>query len=110
MDPLMGLIRRWKKERDVFRRSDSRDLIELSRTHSRELRTVLGEISEAHVPYELAPEMTGYALGSLKNTLNNVGTRGEPAFRLGDLPFKAGRASPAKILMAARILEARMGD
>ena len=109
MDPIRDLLGRWEVERAAFARSGSSALIELSRTHSRELQDVMNTLSDARVPYADVEVLTGYALGSLKNTLPNVGTRGAPAFRLGDLPFKAGRASPGKIVTASTILRAVEG-
>lgn len=110
MDPLRELLERWSQERVAFARAGSADLICLSETHAQELENVLAQLSEARVPYGAAAELTGYALGSLKNmALENVGTRREPAFRLVDLPFKAGFASAGKALMAANILRAKVG-
>lgn len=110
MDPLRELLERWEQERDVFARAGSDDLIALSQTHARELEDALARLSEARVPYRIAADLTGYALGSLKNMgLENVGSRGDPAFRLIDLPFKAGFAGPGKALLAASILHAKVG-
>lgn len=106
MDPFRELLGKWEREREIFTRSGSGELIRLSETHTQELLDTLSDLSEAKVPYRVAEELTGFALGSLKNTLRNVGTRNSPAFRLGDLPFKAGYASPAKMVAAASILRA----
>jgi hypothetical protein len=105
MDPIHRLFEKWAAERRAFERSGSRELIALSETHERELHEVLSELSEAEVPYRRAEALTGFALGSLKNTVSNVGDRRRPAFRLIDLPFKAGYASPAKVIMARTILQ-----
>jgi hypothetical protein len=107
MDPIREVIERWRGEREVFTRSGSDDLIRLSETHSEELMHAVATLATATVPYNRASELTGYALGSLKNMgLENVGSRSNPAFRLSDLPFKSGKASPAKLLMAASVLRA----
>ena len=107
MDPIREVIERWRDEREVFTRSGSDDLIRLSETHSKELMHAVATLASATVPYNRASELTGYALGSLKNMgLENVGSRSNPAFRLSDLPFKSGKASPAKLLMAASVLRA----
>lgn len=103
-------MQQWRTEREVFARSGSDELIALSETHQQELQEALARLSEATVPYRVADVLTGYALGSLKNMgLPNVGTRSNPAFRLADLPFKAGHASPVKMLMASAILRAKVG-
>lgn len=109
MDPIRKLLDVWSQEREVFARAGSEDLIELSKTHTREIEAALTTLSEATIPYSDAAALTGYALGSLKNMgIANVGTRARPAFRLADLPFKAGHASAGKALMAATILRARV--
>lgn len=104
MDPIQMLYEKWAAERRTYERSGSRELIALSDTHERELREVLAALAEAVVPYRRAEALTGFALGSLKNTVSNVGDRRHPAFRLIDLPFKAGYASPAKVIMARAVL------
>lgn len=100
VDPIERLLASWAAERECYARSNSADLVALSETHEAELLRAIEEIANAPVPYDEAEQLTGWSLGSLKNGLANAGTRSNPAFRLGDLPFKPGRASSAKLLAA----------
>jgi hypothetical protein len=99
-DPILGKAAELEKRADDLHKIDTA-LANLCRLIATELRKLAAEIADYPVPYPLVAEATGYNLGSLQNNkLENVGTRGQGAFRLGDLPFKAGSAGPARQYLA----------
>lgn len=99
-DPILGKAAELEKRADDLNRIDTA-LANLCRLIAEELREMAAAIADYPVPYTLIPETTGYNLGSLQNSkLENIGTRGQGAYRLADLPFKAGRAGPARQYLA----------
>lgn len=105
-DPILTTLAKWEQEAQILetRLRDERGAA-LCRAHIQDLRDALDRIAQYPVPYRDAPRVTGYALGSLKNMrLKNIGGRRSPAFALGDLPFRAGCASPARLIHAYREL------
>lgn len=101
MDEVSRMIERWRNDALAFERVGQRGLVQLTKSHIEDLQELFSGLADTSVPYEHAEELTGYSLGGLKNVLPNRGTRSHAAFRLGDLPFRFGRASDGKILLAA---------
>jgi hypothetical protein len=101
MDAVTRMIEQWRSDARAFERAGQMDLVELTRSHVNDLQKMFETLADTRVPYAHAEELTGYSLGGLKNQLRNIGTRSQPAFRLGDLPFRFGRASDGKFLLAA---------
>jgi hypothetical protein len=106
-EPIVATLEKWELEAQMLAdRLKNIEAAALCRAHIEDLRSTLDSLAQFPVPYRLASELTGFPLGSLKNmrTLNNIGGRSDPAFALGDLPFKAGLASPARLILAYRTL------
>ena len=104
-DPFLRLVEYWaRRERDFSELSP--ELAGAVRLCRKELLAELHTMEETEVPYPAAAAATGFSLGSLKNNpaVPNVGTRGCGAFRLKDLPFKAGMAPPGRQYTALRQL------
>lgn len=101
MNAVHRMVERWRNDARAFERAGQDGLVELTKSHVADLQELFAVLANTPVPYQHAEELTGYSLGGLKNALPNIGTRGEPAFRLGDLPFRFGRASDGKVLLAA---------
>jgi hypothetical protein len=101
MDAVQRMLMDWRDEARTFERVGEESLVRLTDAHARDLAAVLAALADTPVPYEFAEQLTGWSLGGLRNTLPNIGTRSAAAFRLGSLPFKAGKASDGKLLLAA---------
>lgn len=96
----MGLMREWLERSDDYARFNS-ELAGLVQAFLEDLVAVLRELAEARVEYDEVEALTGVPLKTLQNRkLPNVGTPLRGQFRLGDLPFRDGAASPARLLAA----------
>lgn len=89
-DPMVVLIAGWKERAAEFAQYGNPVASAEARRCAEELHDALQEILNRKVPYEHTGELTEFAVGSLQNRkdLENVGTRENPAFRLGALPVK----------------------
>lgn len=108
MDALFKMVASWREKRKAYAEIHNVGLVALSKNCEEDLVEALQKIADTPVPYGMVEDLTGYALGSLMNRTDipNVGTAGRGAYRLGDLPFKAGYASEGKLVLAlASLLE-----
>ncbi len=112
MDSLLKMVGRWEEKRKTYSEISivGEMMVGLSERHEQDLIEALRQLADTPVPYGEVEDLTGYSKGSLINRkdIPNIGTKGEPAFRLGDLPFKAGHATGGRLLLAlASLLEQR---
>lgn len=107
-DPVVGLMRDWLERSDDYARF-SPELAALTRSFLEDLVAVLRELAEVRVDYDEVEGLTGVPLKTLQNRkLPNVGTPVRGQFRLGDLPFRDGAESPARLIAAFdRLVEQR---
>lgn len=102
MDAIIIIIAKWRKECKSFARTGDKHLTALIESYEQDLIDAVREIADTPVPYDQVEDLTGYAKGSPMNRPDtpNIGTKGQPAFRPGVLPFEAGSASNGKMLLA----------
>lgn len=107
-DPVVGLMRDWLERIDDYARFNP-ELAGLAQSLLEDLVTMLRELADARVDYDEAEALTGVPLKTLQNRkVPNVGTSVRGQFRLGDLPFRDGAASPARLIAAFdRLVEQR---
>jgi hypothetical protein len=99
-DPLMALMVRWLDRRDDYERLDAQ-LGRVADLFIEELVESLKELADTPVDYDEVKRLTGIPLKTLQNRqLPNIGSAQRGQFRLGDLPFRAGAASPSRLVAA----------
>jgi hypothetical protein len=118
-DPLLGLADELELEAEEKSEAGDSYGASLCRIHAKRIRERCEDLLNKPVPYGNAESLTGYPRGSILNMKDesgermcpNVGTGNAGAFRLGDLPFKAGHGSPAKASLAQeRLHQQRSAD
>lgn len=99
-DPLVAFLIR-SLERAQYCRTISTELGNVVEGVLEDLIQVLSDLGETEVSYEEAPDLTGVPLKTLQNRrIENVGNRRAGAYRLKDLPFREGAATPARLVAA----------
>lgn len=107
-DPVVGLIRDWLDRADDYARF-SPELAKLAKSLVEDLVTMLRKLPEVRVDYDEVESLTGVPPKTLQNRkVPNVGSPSHGQFRLGDLPFRDGATSPARLIAAFdRLVEQR---
>lgn len=99
-DPLVRFMMEWIERSEDYSRF-SPDLAGLAEAFVEDLVEVLRDLADVRVEYDEVEALTGVPLKTLQNQkVPNVGTRQRGQFRLGDLPFRGGAASPARLIAA----------
>ena len=96
MNTALDLARKWREEALVLdeRYLDSR-AAELFRLHAVELEEAVRDAQEENLTLQEAAATSGYSIDHLRHLVGdgkipNVGRRGSPRVRRGDLPMKPG--------------------
>ena len=109
-DPLVRFMTEWIERSEDYSRF-SPDLAGLAEAFVDDLADVLRNLADVVVEYDEVQELTGIPLKTLQNQkVPNVGTRRRGQFRLGDLPFRGGAASPARLIAAFDELSAARNE
>lgn len=105
---LNALAKGWREEAENLRARYGDDrLASLCEAHAGELESLLKAELHEELTLKQAARISGYSYSHLRRLMDsgdlpNVGVGGRPRVRLGDLPFKPGRASALGALSAAR--------
>lgn len=107
-DQLLTVARAWREEAERIRHRYTDDrLARLCEVHAEELETALRTSLDETLTLSEAARVSGYSTSHLRRLLDegripNAGQPGAPRIRLGDLPFKPGKAAPLGAMSAAR--------
>lgn len=110
---LNALAKDWRQEAEDLRSRYGDDrLATLCEAHAGELESLLKTQLHEELTLKQAARISGYSYSHLRRLMDsgdlpNAGVEGRPRVRLGDLPFKAGRASALGALSAARRAQGR---
>lgn len=102
-----ALAKDWRHEAENLRNRYGDDrLASLCEAHAAELESLVKDQLHEELTLKQAARVSGYSYSHLRRLMDggelpNAGMEGHPRVRLGDLPFKAGRAAPLGALSAA---------
>lgn len=109
-----ALAQSWKEEAEMLRlRYGHEQLAALCLAHAEELEESLKISLDEELTLRGAAQTSGYSYSHIRRLVDdgeipNVGKTGSPRVRLGDLPFKPGKAAPLGALNAAKRVQTRM--
>jgi hypothetical protein len=113
MTPLERLLSRWRSDADVLEEHGAIDRASGLRKAAKDVESALEETELESLTIEQAVEEGGYTYSAIEKGLRNgelpnVGKRGSPRIRRGDIPRKGGRMSHAHGI-ADEIIASRVG-
>src|SRR5687767_3771453 len=109
---IAALVAKWREEATLLRRRGASAQADAAESYAAELEAAVREWQLAELTLDDAAQESGYSYSALQKKLangelGNVGGKGTPRVRRGELPKKAGRI-PEETL-ADKVLARRLG-
>lgn len=98
--PLLTLAKSWREEAQIIRRRyTDEQLATLCEVHALELETAVRTSLDEPLTLNEAARRSGYSKSHLRRLMDigrlpNIGEKGAPRVRLGDLPYRPQRMMP----------------
>ena len=112
---LRALARSWREEAETLRHRYADDRIAaVCETHATELETALHTALDKKLTLREAADVSGYSYSHLRRLMDagdvpNVGKRGAPRVRVGDLPYRPRQVTAGRAISAADSRPPRRG-